>query len=348
MTATTEKFANGLIMSDAADIQLKDIIKSLPSECFEKDRLKAWSFVGLSVVTAIVGYLGIIYLPWYCLPLTWIFTGTALTGWFVIGHDCGHRSFAKRRWVNDLVGHIFFLPLIYPFHCWRILHDYHHLHTNKVGVDNAWDPWTEEAYAESNFIVQVFYQAIRRRFWWIGSIFHWGLMHFKLSNFAERDRSKVITSITAVVIFAGIVFPTLIITTGVWGFVKLWLMPWLVYHFWMSTFTIVHHTVPEIQFRPAEQWRAGEAQLTGTVHCDYPRWVEILCHDINVHIPHHVSVAIPSYNLRKAHASLKENWGNYLQERKFSWELMKDIGDRCHLYHSEMAYQTFKSVKDKT
>jgi len=52
--------------------------------------------------------------------LAWIFTGTALTGF--IAHDCGHRSFAKQRWVNDLVGHLFMLPLIYPFHSWRILH----------------------------------------------------------------------------------------------------------------------------------------------------------------------------------------------------------------------------------
>lgn len=37
--------------------------------------------------------------------------------------------------------------------------------------------------------------------------------------------------------------------------------------------------------------------------------IEILCHDINVHIPHHVSSKIPSYNLRAAHQSLKENWG---------------------------------------
>ena len=345
MTATTEKFANGLKTSEIADIQLKDIVKSLPSECFEKDRVKAWSFVGLSVVTAIIGYLGIIYLPWYCLPVTWIFTGTALTGWFVIGHDCGHRSFAKRRWVNDLVGHIAFLPLIYPFHCWRILHDYHHLHTNKLGVDNAWDPVTPEAHAASPVIVQVFYRAIRGRLWWIGSIFHWALLHFKLSNFADRDRNKVILSISTVVVFAAILFPTLIITTGVWGFVKFWLMPWLVYHFWMSTFTIVHHTVPEIHFKPADQWKAGEAQLTGTVHCDYPRWVEILCHDINVHIPHHVSVAIPSYNLRKAHASLKESYGPHLQERTFSWKLMKEISDRCHLYHPELGYQTFNSVE---
>jgi acyl-lipid omega-6 desaturase (Delta-12 desaturase) len=56
-------------------------------------------------------------------------------------------------------------------------------------------------------------------------------------------------------------------------------------------------------------------------------------------------VAIPSYNLRKAHASLKENYGPHLQERTFSWELMKQISDRCHLYHPELGYQTFKSVE---
>lgn len=42
--------------------------------------------------------------------------------------------------------------------------------------------------------------------------------------------------------------------------------------------------------------------------CNFDR-IEILCHDINVHIPHHVSSKIPSYNLRAAHKSLEENWG---------------------------------------
>lgn len=37
--------------------------------------------------------------------------------------------------------------------------------------------------------------------------------------------------------------------------------------------------------------------------------IEILCHDINVHIPHHISSRIPSYNLREAHKVLQENWG---------------------------------------
>lgn len=37
--------------------------------------------------------------------------------------------------------------------------------------------------------------------------------------------------------------------------------------------------------------------------------VEVLCHDINVHVPHHVSPKIPWYNLRKATDSLRDNWG---------------------------------------
>ena len=166
--------------------------------------------------------------------------------------------------------------------------------------------------------------------------------------------------------------------SGFMGLVKFWLVPWLGYHFWMSTFTVVHHTAPHIPFKPAGSWNAAKAQLSGTVHCDYPKWylpalallqqqkniepvmldfllvaftycdishrfaqqadqslaaslqkiccdiavlwsnfdremawcrVEVLCHDINVHVPHHISPKIPWYNLRKATDSLRENWG---------------------------------------
>lgn len=345
MTATFNPLAIASTEIAPSQLQLKAIVKSLPKDCFQKNRWRAWQSVLVSVAAAAVGYGAIAFLPWFCLPFAWLWTGTALTGWFVIGHDCGHRSFARRRWVNDLVGHLAFLPLIYPFHCWRLLHDHHHLHTNKMDVDNAWHPWYAEDYAAMNPILQRLYQAARGGFWWTASIGHWILLHFDLRNFSDRNRPKTKFSIAVVALFAAVFFPTLIATAGLWGLVKFWLMPWLFYHFWMSTFTLVHHTDPDIPFRPADSWSEGEAQLAGTVHCTYPRWVEILCHDINVHIPHHISVAVPSYNLRLAHQSLKDNWGGYLQERQFSWALMKEIVTRCHLYHEERLYQTFDEVR---
>lgn len=345
MTVTTDPFAHRLLPQMETDLQLQDILKTIPRACFQKDPRRAWQSVLTSVLAVSLGYLSIAYLPWWLLPFAWIFTGTALTGLFVIAHDCGHRSFAKRRWVNDLVGHLMMLLLIYPFHSWRILHDHHHVHTNKLQVDNAWHPWTLEAYATANPLLRRFYRALRGGFWWLASGIHWAVLHFDLSQFSQRHQRQVKTSIAAVALFAAIFFPVLFLTTGLWGVIKFWLLPWLVYHFWMSTFTLVHHTAPEIQFRPSETWQPAEAQLAGTVHCTYPRWVEILCHNINVHVPHHLSVAIPAYNLPLAHRSLAQNWGDYLQERQFSWPLLKTIITQCHLYHPEAAYQSFERVK---
>ncbi|MGQ4650557.1 fatty acid desaturase [Lyngbya aestuarii] len=334
----TQKF---LSTATADNLRLKDILQTLPSEVFQKNRRRAWTLVLVNVLMVSLGYVGLALAPWFLLPLLWIFTGTALTGFFVIGHDCGHRSFANRRWVNDLVGHLAFLPLLYPFHGWRILHNYHHTHTNKLDVDNAWQPFQAEFYASQGSIKQWLYQRMRGKFWWLGSIAHWALLHFNWSRFEGKQRSQVKFSALVVLGFAAIAFPVAIATIGVWGLVKFWLLPWMVYHFWMSTFTIVHHTAPDIPFTPEPEWNAAQAQLFGSVHCNYPRWVEFLCHDINVHIPHHVSTAIPFYNLRLAHRSLKEIWGDQLHECSFSWSLMKQITQKCHLYHQQECYQSF-------
>lgn len=343
MTAQVTVSAPQRSASKDSALQMRDIIQSLPKACFEQDPIQAWGRVVLSILAVALGYACLVFSPWFLLPLAWVLTGTALTGFFVIAHDCGHRSFAKQRWVNDWVGHIFLLPLIYPFHSWRILHNFHHTHTNKLDVDNAWQPCRPEAYDEMNPSLQSGYRALRSYFWWIGSIAHWAKLHLDWTTFEGKERQQVKVSVLSIAAFAAICFPTLIITTGVWGFVKFWLLPWMVYHFWMSTFTLVHHTATDIPFHPEEEWNAAEAQLAGTVHCDYPRWVEVLCHDISVHVPHHISTAIPSYRLRMAHDSLKANWGEYVRECRFDWPLMKEIVEECHLYDRDRIYQSFKA-----
>jgi omega-6 fatty acid desaturase (delta-12 desaturase) len=105
----------------------------------------------------------------------------------------------------------------------------------------------------------------------------------------------------------------------------------------------VHHTDVDIPFKPRETWNEAESQLFGTIHCEYPLGVEWLCHHINVHIPHHISTAIPSYNLRTVHELLKEKWGDRLQERRFSWELMNRITQECDLYDEANYYQSFQT-----
>ncbi len=327
-------------------LKIRDILDTLPKEVFVKNPKKAWFKVFVNIVCVGLGYWGVAVAPWYILPVMWIFLGTSLIGLFVLGHDCGHRSFSNRIWVNDLVGHILFLPLIYPFHAWRIMHNHHHKHTNKLGEDNTWTPFSPEEFEQLPAWHQWWYQRMRGSFWWLGSVAHWAVSHFDWRLFTGKQREQVRFSVLLVIVTAAIAFPLVFLNFGIWGFVKFWLLPWLVYHFWMSTFTIVHHTLPTIPFKPENQWHEASAQLCGTVHCKYPWWVEFLCHDINVHIPHHLTTAIPWYNLRLAHQSLKENWGEYLQEREFSWALMVEICGHCHLYHRQDNYQSFASHWD--
>lgn len=325
------------------DVTLRDIITSLPKKVFEIDDIKALGSVLISVTSYVLGIFMIAKSPWYLLPLAWAWTGTAITGFFVIGHDCAHKSFSKNKLVEDIIGTIAFMPLIYPYEPWRFKHDIHHAKTNMLREDTAWQPLWKDDMESSPTLRKalIFGYGPLRPFL---SIAHWLVLHFDLKKFRQNEVNRVIISLSAVFAFMGIAWPLIIYKTGIAGWVKFWLMPWLGYHFWMSTFTIVHHTAPHIPFKHPSEWNAAQAQLNGTVHCDYPCWIEILCHDINVHIPHHISPRIPSYNLRAAHESLEQNWGKYLNKAKWNWRLMRTIMTTCHIYDEDENYVSFEKV----
>eukprot|EP00271_Cylindrocystis_brebissonii_P001231 TRINITY_DN11559_c0_g1_i2.p1 TRINITY_DN11559_c0_g1~~TRINITY_DN11559_c0_g1_i2.p1 ORF type:complete len:455 (+),score=71.65 TRINITY_DN11559_c0_g1_i2:360-1724(+) len=325
------------------DVTLKQVIDSMPAEVFEINDVKAWKSVLISIVSFAASLYLISISPWYMLPFAWALSGTAFTGWFVVGHDCAHKSFSNNKLVEDIVGTLAFMPLIYPYEPWRIKHDRHHAKTNMLVQDTAWHPVIAEDYDKSGVGLQVGLQMGMGPLRFLASIGHWLMYHFDLRRYRVSDHPRVKTSLAAVYGFMAVGWPLIIYFTGLDGWFKFWLMPWLGYHFWMSTFTMVHHTAPHIPFKPAGEWNAAQAQLGGTVHCDYPSWVEVLCHDINVHVPHHVSQKIPSYNLRKATDSLRQNWGKYMSEASWNWRLMKTIFTECHFYDPEENYTSFDS-----
>jgi omega-6 fatty acid desaturase (delta-12 desaturase) len=330
------------------NVTLQDIIRTLPEEVFEINDVKAWSAVLLTLTSVAASVFFIAVSPWYLLPLAWAFASAAWTGFFVVGHDCGHRSFSKNKLVEDIVGTLMFMPLIYPFEPWRIKHNQHHAHTNKLVEDTAWHPVQKKEMSKWSPAMAAVYKTFLGsplKLW--ASIGHWAIWHFDLSKYSENQKPRVIISIAACVAFMAIGWPLIINATGWAGFFKFWVMPWLGYHFWMSTFTVIHHTAPFIPFKDAKDWNAAKAQLSGTVHCDFPRWVEILCHDISVHVPHHVNSKIPWYNLRAATDSLRANWGEHMTEATFNWRMMKNIFTECHVYDEQENYVPFDFEKSE-
>ncbi len=52
--------------------------------------------------------------------------GTFFTSLFVIGHDCGHGSFSRHAWLNDVVGTVIHGLILAPYMMWKCTHRIHH------------------------------------------------------------------------------------------------------------------------------------------------------------------------------------------------------------------------------
>ena len=116
---------------------------------------------------------------------------------------------------------------------------------------------------------------------------------------------------------------------GFFGFICLFVIPQIVFNFWMSTFTLLHHTRPENDLMTEGVWTPQHGQLSSSVKVFFPKFVDWFTHDISWHVPHHVSVGVPHYHLREAHYALKREYPKDVQEVKFTWTYLMDVLKTC-------------------
>src|ERR1700724_3740272 len=81
--------------------------------------------LGGFLATCATMYLCLTVSLWIALPLSVLAAGF-LVRIFIIQHDCGHGSFFKSRWANDLVGSLCSLLTLTPYAFWRRQHARHH------------------------------------------------------------------------------------------------------------------------------------------------------------------------------------------------------------------------------
>lgn len=331
-------------------ISTADLLRAIPADCFEPRLGRSLLAVATSVAIAGLAYAALVLNPfWWLLPPLWLVAGTTCWGFYVIGHECGHGSFSRHRRLNYLVGHLMLTPLLYPFHSWRLLHNHHHANTNIIENDTDWRPLPAAVFRLLPWRPRNIYRLHRTVFWWAGSLNQLVTRAFNVSRFPPgQSRSQVRFSILMVVLFAATFFPALVHLTGFWGLVKYWLIPWLIVYGWFSTITLTHHTHPDIPYLNKARWSPVMARMSMTIYCRYPRWAEFLGHDITVHIPHHVAPAIPFYNLRRAHAALRDRWPSLVTEIPFSWRYLFSLLSTCHLNDVKTGfYLPFSAVQAK-
>ncbi|TGN17623.1 hypothetical protein EHS15_16475 [Leptospira idonii] len=337
--------------------------KSIRPELFKSNAKKAfWA----AVVGTTFHLFSFSFLYWmirydydFLLPLGWLLAGTSVTSLFVLGHDCAHASFLKNNKINDVLGHFFFLFSFYPYYAWKFSHNAHHAHTNNllfnekdVYFDNAWIPFTLKQYSSlrKKTPLRAAIYRYTRYFPPLGSLLHNLIMHAYPGKFIDSHRKKVYLSYVVLLLgLAGISFG-LVALTGKWTAILHFLvMPGLVFQFWMSYYTYLHHTSDEIYFYQPSDWNPYKGQILSTYNFLNPKLISYLHFHIDIHTPHHLSTAIPCYHLKEAYSDLlKSDFGKDVKEGKFSLSYLYKQWKSCHVWDEEgNRYLTFSEAHSR-
>eukprot|EP01125_Pyxidicula_operculata_P001643 TRINITY_DN11487_c0_g1_i1.p1 TRINITY_DN11487_c0_g1~~TRINITY_DN11487_c0_g1_i1.p1 ORF type:complete len:349 (-),score=58.86 TRINITY_DN11487_c0_g1_i1:75-1076(-) len=314
---------------------LRDVMQVLGKDVFELDLAYSFFTAFRVWITVFAAAYTLYHAPWYLVPFAWVFLGTAMTGLFVVGHDCAHQSFSHSKLLNEVVGTICMMPLMFPYNGWELTHNHHHQFANNLDKDHLWKPAKREEINKMSPLMKTLTYYMYGPLFFQSSILHHAY-HFLLPVVTSKRRVEVIRSIVFATI-GGIITIKFVSSYG--SVFKLFVVPFLVFQFWLSTFTYFHHRHPQSAgWKENDDWTRLYGSLFATVHVDYPAWVEWLTLDINWHLPHHVSPLIPWYNLRKATYKLFVAYGDKLQRDEFNWKLWKETTTGCHVYDKQHGY----------
>ena len=137
MCKTTTKCEAVTLLKPAP--KLSEIESWLPSVVFQKEMKRSMMYAARDVFCVVIGLVTLTYrdcLPRPVVPVVQFLTGFAMWCVFVIGHDCGHGTFSKDKFVNRVMGEVLHsVVLCTPFYAWFLSHREHHRHHNHVMKD---------------------------------------------------------------------------------------------------------------------------------------------------------------------------------------------------------------------
>jgi len=308
-----------------AEFTVTNVLKVVPERAFQKSYVSAFKRLGFSLVFFAAATALLTVLPAYLCPFGWFIASLAYTSLFAIAHDCSHGSFFPSRVLNNLVGAVCLIPIFYPVEAWKLHHNEQHARAparrRTLGAQKSKSFWR-----------------LFNPIMWPSDLAALVMNYYDLSHFTKEQQTSARLSVLFSYLSVATLFPFIVYTWGPLVLVNVWLMPWIGFHFWKNT---LRQALPAVRysffsaetnfetyFTGVESLTVEEhlrkERLTELTHYSYPRFFELLCHDINLQVPHYLSTDIPCYNLRLAHdAILKSRWEPYVSQLNFGWGLLK-------------------------
>ena len=329
---------------------VKDVRGALPAATRERSRATGLTYFAGSMA-AYWATLALITLPdnWPARIGCALLNGLAIAVVFVVGHDACHGSLTPDSKINKWVGRIAFLPSLHPYASWEYSHNaLHHGWTNLRGKDPVYCPRTVEEFRELSFRRQRFERISRT---WLGLLplylvnVWWSLEiapnadhrgHIEKRGTFVFDRALVAAFPFIQAAVAGVLLHTrgVALIPAAQVVTVMIMLPFLVFNWLIGFATFQHHTHARILwYDDVKRWSFFRSQVQGTVHVVFPRWLELVLHNIMEHTAHHVDTKVPLYNLTDAQDAIEAAYGkeNVIVE-PFSFRGMSRTFRTCQLY----------------
>jgi len=281
--------------------------KGLVAEFQKPSRWRAsWQIlnsIGLYAALWVGMYFSLSVSWWLTVPIA-ILAGGVLIRVFIIFHDCGHGSFFKSKKVNAFWGFITGMLTFTPYYHWRWEHNTHHATTGNLERRGVGDvpTLTVDEYLASSRWDKFVYRVSRNPFvlFAIAPLAIFVLVQrFPFKRAKRREKISVWAMDIAIILLA-------------WGLISIFgFVPWLICQlitmglagtggFWLF---YVQHQYEDAYWENGDDWNYTDAAMKGSSFYKLPKVLQWFSGNIGFHHIHHLSAAIPNYNLERCHNS---------------------------------------------
>jgi len=267
---------------------ITDLVKTL--HLTEPRLAPAIGQLTITCLLAVLNILCLIYLPWFLIPLAWIFAGITLSNFFVIAHDCVHNTFTSSKMVNRIIGELCMLPLAQPFAAYKQRHlkqfkkqqlmQAQHAGTvsgKKLDTDNMPDNQAQASdinnnpLSDSDLDDEHYDPGLAEIPPKIHHAVKWFRDTYKPKT-TNKTHKSVAQSRAIVFTYLAVLIPTLFYVGGLRSILKYWLIPLLAY---------------KLTYRP---------------------YYKLLTNNVNAYIPTDINIHVASYNLHSLAASIQQRY----------------------------------------
>ena len=319
MTLTVDESPESARTPSGRKGSLQRVLDVIPAEAYERPTSRGLAFFARDVLlyAAAVAWLIIVDNP-LLVVAGWLFASLTIASLFVVGHDAAHGALFTSRRLNRTIGRLAMLPSWHVYEGWVLGHNrIHHTYTARQGFDFVWHPVTPAEYAALPWHLRFRHRVewswlgagayYVREVWWNKMVV--GKPPARFARTIRRDRwlvAAVVAGVSAALFVLGLSSGGTV-WAGTWMVLKVWVVPFLGFSFIIGSLVHIHHIGPDLRWWPRREWTRFAGQVEATTALYASPLVEFFFHWIMVHIPHHVDVRIPMYNLPMAAGAIVDN-----------------------------------------